>query len=306
MGEEVYDIIIVGGGSAGLTAGIYVRRAGLKALLLEKSYTLGGQAALAGAIENYPGFPEISGADLAKKFEEQTVKHGLEVKKEEVTEIRVEGEKRVVKTPNGEYTAKAIVVASGAKSRRLGIEGEEELIGKGISFCAWCDGAFFAGKDVLVLGGGDSGVKGAIDLAKIANRVYLVHRRDKLRAEKIWQERVLTNKKIEVIWNSTVEKIIGKEKVEGLIVKNLKTNKSKEIKADGLFIYIGHVPNTDFIEVKKDKAGYIITDENMETSTKGIFAAGDCRSSQWRQISTSVGEGAMAAIVAMRYIAALK
>jgi len=297
----MYDIIIIGGGPAGITAGIYAQRAGFKTILFEKN-ALGGQASVADVIENYPGIPEISGAELAQRYQEQADRYGLEVKNAEVTRVRVEGERKIVETREGFYEAKVVIVASGADPKRLGIKGEEKFIGRGVSFCATCDGLFFRGKNVTVIGGGDSAVTEALFLSKSVTRVYLIHRRDKLRAEKINQEKAFANPKIEFILNSTVEEIVGENKVEKLRVRNLNTGKTRELEVAGVFVYVGRKPNTGFIDVEKNEQGYIKIDENMETSVKGIFAAGDCTSPRWRQLTTAVGEGAMAAISAERYL----
>jgi len=257
---------------------------------------------VADVIENYPGIPEISGAELAQRYQEQADRYGLEVKNAEVTRVRVEGERKIVETREGFYEAKVVIVASGADPKRLGIKGEEKFIGRGVSFCATCDGLFFRGKNVTVIGGGDSAVTEALFLSKSVTRVYLIHRRDKLRAEKINQEKAFANPKIEFILNSTVEEIVGENKVEKLRVRNLNTGKTRELEVAGVFVYVGRKPNTGFIDVEKNEQGYIKIDENMETSVKGIFAAGDCTSPRWRQLTTAVGEGAMAAISAERYL----
>lgn len=297
----MYDIIIIGGGPAGITAGIYAQRAGFKTILFEKN-TLGGQASVAHIIENYPGIPEISGAELAQRYQEQADRYGLEIKNAEVTRVRIERERKIVETQEGSYEARAIIVASGADPKRLGIKGEEKFIGRGVSFCATCDGLFFRGKNVAVVGGGDSAVTEALFLSKSVNRVYIIHRRDKLRAEKINQEKASANSKIEFILNSVVEEIIGENKVEKLRVRNLNTGETRELEVAGVFVYVGRKPNTGFIDVEKNEQGYVKIDENMETSAKGIFAAGDCTSPRWRQLTTAVGEGAMAAMSAERYL----
>lgn len=301
----MYDIIVIGGGPAGITAGIYARRAGFKTLLCEKN-VLGGQAAVADVIENYPGILEISGAELAQRYQEQADRYGLEVKNVEVTRVRINGEEKIVETREGSYEARGVIVASGADPQRLGIKEEEKFIGRGVSFCATCDGLFFRGKNVAVIGGGDSAVTEALFLSKSVSRVYIIHRRDKLRAEKINQEKALANPKIELILNSVVEEIVGENRVEKLRVRNLNTGETRELEVAGVFVYIGRKPNTGFIDVEKNEQGYIKIDDNMETSVKGIFAAGDCTSPRWRQLTTAVGEGAMAAMSAEKYLEGVK
>ncbi|MBS7643830.1 thioredoxin-disulfide reductase [Candidatus Bathyarchaeota archaeon] len=301
----MYDIIVVGGGPAGITAGIYARRAGYRTLLFERN-ALGGQAATAEVIENYPGILEISGIELAQRYQEQADKYGLEVKIVEVTKVYTEGERKIVETKEGTYETNAVIVASGADPQRLGIRGEDKFVGRGVSFCATCDGLFFKGKNVAVIGGGDSAVTEALFLSKIVNKVYVIHRRDTLRAEKINQEKALANSKIEFVLNSVVEEIIGENKVEKLVVKNLNTGERQKLEVVGVFVYVGRKPNTGFINVEKREQGYIKIDENMETSMKGIFAAGDCTSPRWRQLTTAVGEGAMAAMSAEKYLEGVK
>ncbi|MEW5761507.1 MAG: thioredoxin-disulfide reductase [Candidatus Thermoplasmatota archaeon] len=296
----MYELIIVGGGPAGLTAGIYAKRAGIDALLIERG-AIGGQAILTNFIENYPGYTGISGIELMQKFEEQARKLGLEFKTSEVTHIEV-GNKKIVKTTDGKYEAITVIVATGTNQKKLGVEGEEKFFGKGVSYCATCDAPFFKNKNVLVVGGGDAAITEAIFLTKFAKKVYVVHRRDKLRATKILADRALANEKIEMIWNSVVKEIIGKEKIEKVVLENLAEKKIYEMGIDGIFIFVGSEPNTSFINVKKDKEGYIITDEYMKTSAKGIYAAGDCRAKFLRQISTAVGDGAIAAISAEKHI----
>jgi len=295
-----YDVVIVGGGPAGLTAGIYTQRAMLKTLLLERG-VVGGQILVTDLIENYTGFPEVTGAELSQKLESHARKFGLEIRNEEVTSILEEEGFKLVKTNTHSYQAGAVIVASGTTPRRLGVPGEREFTGMGVSYCATCDGFFFRDKNVFVVGGGDSAITEALYLSKIASSVTVIHRRDKLRAEKILQERAFQNPKIGFIWDTVVEEIRGKDTVESLLVRNVKTGEKRALPADGVFIYIGLTANTDFVDVEKNN-GFIVTNEKMETSTPGIFAAGDCRDTVLRQIATAVGDGAIAAVSAERYL----
>jgi thioredoxin reductase (NADPH) len=297
----MYDLIIIGGGPAGLTAGIYAQRARLKTLLLEKE-VIGGQIAVSDVIENYPGFPSISGAELMEKFEQQARGLGLEIKLTDVIAVQKKGEEKIVKTSDGDLIARTVIVATGAKPRRLGIPGEKELTGKGVSYCATCDGPFFKGQKVLVVGGGDTAVKEAVYLSKIANKVYIAHRRDQLRAEKIIQEKAMSTPNIEILWSHILKEIKGKTGVEKVVLQNLKDNTVKELDVEGVFVFVGINPTTDFVDVEKDKQGFIKTDQDMRTSVKGIFAAGDCRTTALKQVSTAVGDGAIAAFVAEKYI----
>jgi len=297
----MYDLIIIGGGPAGLTAGIYAQRARLKTLLLEKEM-VGGQIAVSDVIENYPGFPSISGAELMEKFEQQARGLGLEIKLTDVIAVQKKGEEKIVKTSDGDLITRTVIVATGAKPRRLGIPGEKELTGKGVSYCATCDGPFFKGQKVIVVGGGDTAVKEAVYLSKIANKVYIAHRRDQLRAEKIIQEKAMSTPNIEILWSHILKEIRGKTGVEKVVLQNLKDNTVKELDVEGVFVFVGINPTTDFVDVEKDKQGFIKTDQDMRTSVKGIFAAGDCRTTALKQVSTAVGDGAIAAFVAERYI----
>ena len=298
----VYDVVIIGGGPAGLTAGIYVKRAMLKAVLLERT-GIGGQIIITDLVENFPGFLEISGADLARKFEEHAQKFGLETKSMvEVSGIEDKGSTKIVKTTEGDIEAKAVIIASGTTPKKLGVKGEMEFIGRGVSYCATCDGFFFRDKVVVVIGGGDSAVTEAIFLTKMAKKVIVVHRRDKLRAEKINQEHAFANPKISFVLDTVIEEISGKQVVENVLVRNVKTNEISQIKTDGVFIYVGLIPNTGFLDVEKDEWGFIIPYPGQATSVQGIFVAGDCRVTPLRQIATAVGDGAIAAVSAERYL----
>jgi thioredoxin reductase (NADPH) len=298
---EIYDLVIVGGGPAGLTAGIYAMRGGLKTLLIEK-LAPGGQIALTEMVENYPGLPDISGAELTRLMEEHAKKFGVTIVNEEVMRIKDEGSSKIAKTNDNEHMAKTLIVASGAKPKKLGVKGEEKFVGRGVSFCAICDGRFFQNKDVCVVGGGDSAVQEALYLSKLAKKVYVVHRRSQLRTEKITQERAFSNPRIEFVWESLVEEVTGDNKVESVLTRNVKSDKERRLSVDGVFIYVGNVPNTDFIDVKKDENKFIITNDRLETSIRGIFAAGDCRAKPLKQVATAVGDGALAAFHAQRFI----
>ncbi|MBI5047956.1 MAG: thioredoxin-disulfide reductase [Deltaproteobacteria bacterium] len=297
----MYDLIIIGGGPAGLTAGIYAQRARLKTLLLEKE-VVGGQIAVSDVIENYPGFPSISGAGLMEKFEQQARGFGLEIKLADVADIQDEGKQKIIKTSEGDLTTKAVIVATGAKPKRLGVPGEKEFTGKGVSYCATCDGPFFKGQQVLVVGGGDTAVKEAVYLSKIASKVYLAHRRDQLRAEKVIQEKALSTSNIEMVLSHVLKGIKGKTVVEKVVLQNLKDNSVRELDVEGVFVFVGINPTSDFVDVEKDEQGFIKTDQNMQTSVKGIFAAGDCRTTSLKQVATAVGDGAIAAFMAEKYI----
>ena len=297
------DVIIIGGGPAGLSAGIYAARARLETVILEKLMP-GGQAAVTDFIENYPGYPGgIAGPDLMMKMQEQAETFGCNFKFEEVTAVDLEA--KTVTTPYGIYGWKALIIATGADPRKLDVPGADALVGRGISFCATCDGALFAGKPVAVVGGGDSAIKEAMFLSKFASRVFVIHRRDELRAEKIIQEKAFENEKIEFIWDSVVTAISGEEKVKAATTKNVKTGEESTHPVDGIFIYIGRVPTTSLFDVEKEN-GYIITDEDMRTSVEGVFAAGDCRKKEHKQVATAVGDGAAAAMSAEGYIAGLE
>lgn len=305
-----YDILIIGGGPAGLTCGIYAARGRMKTLLLEKM-VLGGQVASTDWVENYPGFPQgIAGSDLVGRMEEQARKFGLEIASGEVMGIskREEGEDWLAKTKDKEYQALSVIVATGAQPAKLNIPGEQELQSRGVSYCATCDGPLFGDQDVLVIGGGDTAITEALFLAKFASRVTVIHRRDRLRASKILQEKALSHPGIEFAWNSTATEVMGKDRVSGVMIKDVKTNKQKEIPASGLFIFIGLKPNTSFLKniVDLDEAGFIITGAKMKTSKEGIYAAGDVRSGVFRQIATACGDGAIVALSAQHYVEELK
>ncbi|RJQ20016.1 MAG: thioredoxin-disulfide reductase [Nitrospiraceae bacterium] len=301
----VYDVVIIGGGPAGLTAGLYASRAKLKSLLIEKGLT-GGLVTTTEWVENYPGFEEgVEGVELARKMETQATRFGLEIVQGAVADILPDGKiKKVSLEEGGQFETKSIILATGAHPRPLKVEGEDAFRGKGVSYCATCDGAFFRGEKIAVVGGGDSAVQEGIFLTKFAETVYIIHRRDRLRAEKILQERAFSNSKIRLIWDSVAEKIEGDNGVKTLHIRNLKTDERSALDVQGVFIYIGYNPNVEFLKglVALDENNYIITDENMFTSVPGIFAAGDVRKKQLKQIATAVGDGAIAAVSVEKYI----
>jgi len=305
MKNSLYDIIIIGGGPAGLTAGLYASRARLNTLLLEK-IALGGQVNKSERIENYPGFENsISGYQLIQNLEKQAKGFGLQVETGTVTEIStVNNHTKIVKVKDRELPCKAIIISTGSEPNKLGVEGEENLLGRGVSYCATCDGAFFRDKDVATVGGGDAAVEEALFLSKLVKKVYLIHRRDQLRAIKILQERALANENISIIWDTVVEKIEGKQGVESLALKNVKENSTSSLKVDGVFIYVGLKPNTQWLKniLPLTEQGFIQTSSNMETSLPGVFAAGDVRNKLLRQIATAVGDGSTAAFAAEKYI----
>lgn len=301
----LFDVIIIGGGPAGLTAGLYTARARLKSLLIEKGLT-GGQVTTTEWIENYPGFENgVKGVELSQRMEKQATKFGLEIVQGSVVEISLSNKiKKVTFENNQHYEAKSIILATGANPRPLKIEGEEKFRGKGVSYCATCDGAFFNDEKIAVIGGGDSAVEEAIFLTKFAEMVYVVHRRDQLRATKIAQERAFSNPKIKFVLNSIAEKIDGDDSVKALHIKDVKTEERSVLDVHGVFIYVGYTPNVGLLKglVALDKNNYIVTDDMMSTSVPGVFAVGDVRAKLLKQITTAVGDGATAAVAAEKYI----
>lgn len=305
----MYDLIIIGGGPAGLTAGIYAVRFGLDTLVLEKN-EISGQISMADIVENYPGFPSISGLELMERFRTHAQEAGVNTRITEVLSVRNEGIKKIISTDSGDLETKAVVVATGANPKHLGVPGEKEFISKGVSYCAICDGPFFKNKTVVVVGGGNSAVTDALFLSKIAPKVYLVHRRDHLKAAKILQDRVTATSNIELILNTLVLEIVGSKegvkKVEKIILQDLKSKENRELSTNGVFIYVGIHPNTEFVNVEKNGEGFIKTDRWMETSEKGIYAAGDCRDTPIWQLVAAVRDGAVAATAAYEYIEKIK
>lgn len=303
-----YDVIIVGGGPAALAAAVYTCRALLKTIIFEKKY-LGGQLVGTELIENYPGFPEvISGVDLTQRMEAQAKRFGVEIRYEEVLKLDLENSLKVVTTDTDTYASHVIILAAGADPKKLDVPGEKEFYGKGVSYCATCDGAFFRGKDVVVVGGGDSAITEGIFLTKYANTVQIIHRRDEFRATKIYLDEAFSNPKIKVILNTIIESIHGKEKVEGVVAQNVLTKEKQDIPCQGVFIFIGSVPNTGFLGnlLCVDAGCHIETNIHMETAIEGLYAVGDIRKNSYRQIATAIGEGVTAAIAAEHKLAELK
>jgi thioredoxin reductase (NADPH) len=311
--ETVYDVIILGGGPAGLTAGLYAARAGLKALLIEGASSV-SQITATDMIENYPGIPEgIGGFDLIELFKKQAAHFGLDMMTADVMTISKKQWGGVggwsVYTGEKSIESLAVIIATGAYWRKIGVSGEEAFIGKGVSYCATCDGPLYKNRDVVVIGGGDTAIQEALFLTRFARKVYIVHRRDRLRATKVLQQRAIENEKIEFIWNAVVEEISGNAVVEKVRVRDLgPADSTKEIMVNGVFIFIGLTPQTDLFKdiVERDKDGYIIVDRNMQTSAHGIFACGDCIQKRLRQVITACGDGATAAFSAQHYIEELK
>jgi thioredoxin reductase (NADPH) len=305
----MYDLIIIGGGPAGLAAGIYAVRFGLDTLILERN-EISGQISMADIVENYPGFPSISGLELMEKYRTHAREAGAKTMITDVLSVRSEGTKKIVSTDSGDLEAKALIIATGANPKPLGVPGEKEFISKGVSYCAICDGPFFKNKTVVVVGGGNSAVTDALFLSKVAQKVYLVHRRDRLRAAKILQDRAAATSNIEIVLNTLVLEIVGSgegvKKVEKVILQDINSKETRELSTNGVFIYVGIHPNTEFVNVEKDGDGFIRTDRWMETSEKGIYAAGDCRDTPIWQLVAAVRDGAVAATAAYEYIENIK
>lgn len=300
----MYDLIIIGSGPAGLTASIYAQRAMLNTLVIEKNVMSGGQILNTYEVDNYPGFKGINGFDLGMKFREHADELEAEFIEAEVIKITNEGDIKKVATNKETYEAKSIIIATGARYRKLGAPGEEKLSGMGVSYCATCDGAFFRNKTTCVVGGGDVAVEDAIFLARICTKVYVIHRRDEFRAAKSLQERLFSLDNVEIIWDSTVKEIKGDNKVSSIIISNTKSNEEKEIETDGVFIAVGIIPNSETFEgvVGMNEQKYIIADETGVTDTDGIFAAGDIRTKMLRQIITAASDGANAVTSVQNYL----
>lgn len=302
----MYDVAIIGGGPGGLSAGIYAARANLKAVIIERGL-YGGQMQSTLDIENYPGFENIIGPDLAERLYNQALKLGVEWKYGDVTGVDLKGQPKTLQLEGESLQARSVILACGAKPRPLGVPGEAELTGRGVSYCATCDGALYRGADVVVVGGGDSAIKEALLLTRYAQTVTVVHRRDALRAAGIYQDRAFANPKIKFAWNSVVERIEGDGRMSGVVIRNVKDNSTELLKASGLFIYVGVDPNTGFLKGSEilDEGGYILTGLDMATTIPGVYAAGDVRAESMRQIISAASDGATAAMNVYDYLETL-
>lgn len=305
MNKELnFDVVILGGGPAGFSAGIYAARGNVKTAIVDINM-MGGQPSNYLELENYPGFDMIGGYDLMEKFEAHADKFGVEkYPMQEIQKIELTNDIKKIITNDTTFNAKTIIIATGAGPQKLNIPGEKEFLGRGVSYCAVCDGAFYREKTVAVVGGGNAAVEEANYLTRFADKVYIIHRRDKLRADKIVQERAFKNPKIEFVYDTVATEILGENTVEKLIIKNVKTEKISELKVDGVFPYIGFTPNTDLIngQVKQNEQGFIQTDEYMQTSVKGVYAIGDVRTTPLRQVITAASDGAIGAMNAIKYL----
>lgn len=300
----MYDIVIIGGGPGGLTAGIYAGRARLKTIVVDKGL-YGGQMQNTLEVENYPGWKTITGPQLAEQMYEHMLEFGTEWKQAEVIGVDFTGRVKTLELSDGStLQARVVIIATGAQPRKLNVPGEKEFAGRGVSYCATCDGAFFRNREVVVVGGGDSAVEEGVFLTRFASQVTIVHRRDQFRAQPILQERAFANPKIKVVWDTVVEAIAGDSRVSKVVVRNVRTGLVSELKADGVFIYVGYLPNTEFLRDTGllNAAGYIETDAKMSTKIPGVFAAGDVRDTALRQIVTAAGDGALAAMSAYHYL----
>ena len=301
-------VIIIGSGPAGLTAALYAARANLSPLVITGN-ELGGQVSITNEVENYPGFPEgLTGPELVERFQKQAEKFGARFEFDEVIEVDFSGPPYRVKTHGQEFTTQAVIIATGASPKRLGVPGEQEFIGRGVSYCATCDGFFFRDKEIIVVGGGDSAVEEGLFLTKFARRVRIVHRRDQLRAGPLLQQRAFNNPKIEFVWNTVVTAIEGDGRVERVRVRNTVTGEEGILETDGVFIYIGHYPNSALFKglVDMDDHGYIIVDKFMRTNVPGVFAAGEIADPIYRQVVTSAGDGCKAAMQVEKYLAEIE
>ena len=299
-----FDLVIVGGGAAGMGAAQYGARANLRTLVIEEM-AHGGQALLIDKLENYPGLaPVVDGYTWSENMRSQAEEFGAEIRSSSVSAIRKEDRLMVVETTDGQMRAKAVILATGAKHRHIGVKGEEEFAGRGVSYCATCDGPFFKGKPMVVVGGGDAACDEAMYLSKLTDRIIMVHRKDRFRAQKALAERVLTNPKIEMRWDTVVEEIKGEKSVSTVALRNLKTGEISEVAASAVFVFVGSIPQTGAVpqDVARDEAGSIVTNERMETSMPGLYAAGDVRTTPFRQVVTAVSDGAVAAHCAAQYI----
>lgn len=305
MNAQTYDVVIIGGGPAGLSAAIYTARDRFRSLLVEHAI-VGGQILNTEQVENYPGFPAgISGEELTKQMHQQATKYGLETLMADVTGLDLKASPKVIKTSSGDFTARAVVIAGGAEQQKLGVPGEDQYVGRGVSFCATCDAAFFPEKTVAVVGGGNAAITEALHLTKFAAKVVIIHRRNELRATRVVQERAFAEPKISFLWDTVVTEIKGGDFVNELKLRNVKNNGESTMKVDGVFIAVGLVPNTAYLQgaVPLDAKGSVITDNHMATEVPGVFAAGDIRSGSGWQVITAAGDGAMAAMSVGRYLA---
>lgn len=305
MKQLDFDTIILGGGPAGLSAGIYSARGAVSTAIVDKNM-FGGQPSNYLELENYPGFPIVGGYDLMEKIEEHADKFGIQkFPMQEIEKVDLISKK--IYTKEYEFSAKTIIIATGAQPMKLGVKGEKEFVGRGVSYCAVCDGAFYKNKVVAVIGGGNSAIEEAMYLTKFASKVFVVHRRNELRADKIIQERAFKNEKIEFVWNNVVKEINGENTVNSVVLEDAKTGKQTDLTVDGVFPYIGIVPNTEDFngQLMQDKKGFIITDETMATSVNGVFAVGDVRNTPLRQVVTAVSDGAVGAVYAVKYLETL-
>lgn len=306
MAQRDFDIIIIGAGPAGLTAGLYTARSKLNVVCYER-LAPGGEILNTEHVEDYPGFELVGGQELAAKFTDHAMKFGLRIEMEDVQEVRKDGEDFLVRTDMGERRCGAVIYTPGGFPRKLEIPGEERYAGKGVSYCALCDGAFFQDEVITVVGGGNSAVEEGQFLTKYGSKVYLIHRRDQFRAHAVLVDKVRENPKVEIITDHVAEEVVGDDReMKQLRVRNVKTGETRELDATGLFVFIGFIPNTDLIQdpVEKDEAGFIITDQNMETNVPGLFVAGDCRSQLIRQITNASGDATTAAVAAEKYLEA--
>ena len=307
MGIYNFDIVILGGGPAGLSAGIYSARSNASTAILDITM-MGGQHSNYLELENYPGFPIIGGYELMEKFEEHVDKFNVQkFPMVEIKDINLTSNPKIIETEENTFYAKSVIIACGAKAKKLGVKGEQEYIGRGVSYCAVCDAAFYRDKIVTVVGGGNTAVEEGMYLTKFANKVYIVHRRNELRADKIIQERAFNNDKLEFVWNSKVVEIQGEDTVNSVILENIKTGGITKLETDGVFPYIGFTPNVEGIsgQVQQDSNGFIITDSTMQTSERGVFAAGDIRNTPLRQVITASSDGAVSAVYASKYLETL-
>ncbi|MBR1424607.1 thioredoxin-disulfide reductase [bacterium] len=304
MENYEFDTVILGGGPAGFSAGMYAARGAISTAIIDINM-LGGQPSNYLELENYPGMKKIGGFDLMEKFEEHADMFGVQkFPMQEIETVDLVSVPKIIKTKEAEFKAKTVIIATGAKSMKLGVKGEDEFIGRGVSYCAVCDGAFYQDKVVAVVGGGNSAVEEAMYLTKFASKVYLIHRRNELRADKIIQERAFKNEKLEFIWDSVVEEIRGTELVNSVAIRNVKTGMQSEIAVNGVFPYIGITPNVDYIngQIEQDSKGFIVTDETMKTSVDGVYAVGDVRNTPLRQVITAAADGAVGAVYAVKYV----